>query len=703
MKWVLRFLVLLVALCALAWFAIPFPTDALDRFPGGTVLTDRAGQVLRVTLGPGDLDCRPVYEPDPTDWIVKAVVAAEDKRFWKHPGVDPLALFRAVFQNISAGRRISGASTLSTQVIRLMHPRKRTLPTKFIEAFRALQLERKLSKTEVLRQYLNRAPFGGNIYGIEAAAQRYYGKSAHDLSLAEAALLAGLPQSPTRFRPDRHLEKAQHRQVAVLKQMVAAGFITDEEHRNASAQNVACRPTTYPFKAPHFADYVASQRTEQSGVVRSTLDSDLQAIAETALAQDSEARRRAGIRGGAVVVLEVKTGAIRALVGSPDYFDATAHGQVNAALASRSAGSTLKPFAFAQGFDRGLITPRSMLADAPLNFADFTPSNFDGDFHESVSARDALILSLNLPSIDLERRIGQPNFHQLLLDVGLRTLNRPSAQYGLGLALGNGEVRTLDLANAYAALARGGEWKPLRWREDAPAAKGRHVISPEAAWLVSEILSGPERALDATGHAADVRMPRIAWKTGTSSGFRDAWTVAWNPRYVVAVWIGNPDGAASPQLVGKRVATPIAWNVFRQLLPANEAPWYPQPEGLATRDICMESGDVAAPACERVGSDYYLSGVTPYVTCAQKHTHAMVEPPNPKISSPANASVFRIAGANETRQQLVLTANADNHWFVDQAYAGKGRTIPWRFTRGRHEIVLSDNRGRSDRVSVTIE
>lgn len=703
MKWIWRSLILLTALGALTWIACPFPTDALTHFSGSTVLTDRAGQVLRVILGPDDEDCRPVYEPNANDWIVQAIVAAEDKRFWTHPGVDPLALLRAVRQNLFAGRRISGASTISTQVIRLIHPRKRTLRTKLIEAFRALQLERQLTKMEVLRQYLNRAPFGGNMYGIETAAQRYYGKSPRDLSLAEAALLAGLPQSPSRFRPDRHLEKAQQRQAFVLKQMVEAGFITEAEQRDALAQDVSCRPATYPFNAPHFADYAVSQLIGGSGVFRTTLDSAIQAIAESALAQGNEARQRAGIRGGAVVVLDVKTGAIRALVGSPNYFNASAHGQVNGALARRSAGSTLKPLAFAQGFDRGLITPRSILMDAPLNFADFTPSNFDGDFHERVSVRDALILSLNLPSIDLEQRIGQPAFHQLLRNAGFRTLDRSSVHYGLGLVLGNGEVRLLDMANAYATLARGGEWKPLRWREDEAEARGRRVTSAEAAWLVSEILSGPERAMDSTGHAADVRMPRIAWKTGTSSGLRDAWTVAWNPRYVVAVWVGNPDGAPSPQLVGKISAAPIAWNVLRRLFPGNETPWYTRPEGLATRDICLESGDVVGPECERTGSDDYLVGVTPYSTCKLKHTRVVADVSLPKITAPANGSIFRIFSNEKSRQQLILTANADSHWFIDQVYAGKGARIPWRFERGRHEIVLSDNRGRSDRVTVTIE
>lgn len=703
MKWLKRTVLLLLFAAATACWLCPFPGAKLEQFPSGTIVVDRAGRVLRVGLGPHDEDCRPVYIPTADDWIVKAIVAAEDERFWRHPGIDPLAILRAAGQNLLSGKRISGASTISTQVIRLLDQRPRTLRAKLVEAFWALKLERRVTKLELMRQYLNRAPFGGNIVGIESAAQRYFGKSAHDLSLAEASLLAGLPQSPSRLRPDRHIERARRRQTYVLRRMVETGAISEAERDRALAQDLACRPTAYPFEAPHFVELAIARAPHISGVLRTTLDSDIQRIAEAALQREQSEREASGIHGGAVVVLEVGTGAIRAMVGSPNYFDAAQYGQVNGALARRSAGSTLKPFAFAQGFDRGLITPLAPLNDAPRSFSDFTPSNFDGDFHGLVAARNALILSLNLPAIDLEERIGQREFYDFLRTIGLRSLDRAPSHYGLGLVLGNGEVRLLDLANAYAALARGGEWLPARWRSDAPApTTRRHVASREAAWLVADALSGQERAIDATGHAADVRLPRIAWKTGTSSGLRDAWTIAWNPDYVVAVWIGNADSSSAPGLVGKLAAAPVAWNVFRQLLPANDAPWFEKPEGLGQRLVCVQTGLAAGPQCERTMEDYYLTGVTPYRPCAG-HGKQVARETSTRITAPANGATFKLVEPTFGAQRLVLAATAPGHWFVDQDYIGEGARISWPLARGPHQIAFTTPAGRTDRVAIWVE
>ncbi|MCF7838694.1 MAG: penicillin-binding protein 1C, partial [Candidatus Marinimicrobia bacterium] len=566
-------------LAAAGWGALrgaPFPAARLAQYPAAVVLTDRRGEPLRVRLGVNDLDCRPSYVPAPGHWIVRALIAAEDQRFWSHPGLDGLALLRAVRQNVSAGRRISGASTLSTQVIRLVQPRRRTLAAKVIEAFRALQMEQRYSKLDILAQYLNRAPFGGNIVGIEAAAWRYFGKQAADLSLAEAALLAGLPQAPSRLRPDRHPAAARARQAYVLERMQAGGEISAGEARLALAQPLAIRQAHYPFRAPHFTDWAGVPPGLPPGAPAvTTLDSDWQRLAEEVLE-----RRLAGraITGGAIVLLDVRTGAVRALAGSPDYA-APDGGQYNAALAARGAGSTLKPFVYALALDQGRLSPHSMLRDVPRHYRDYDPTNFDPVFRGVVSVREALVLSLNLPAIEAQDRVGQPRFLQLLRRLGLTTLSRPADHYGTGLVLGNGEVRLLDLVNAYACLARGGAYLPVRAFEALPPPAPRRLFSPEACWLITEMLSGDERAQDATGHAADVRLPRLAWKTGTSAGRRDAWTVAYNPEVVIGVWVGNLDGARSDWLVGRQAATPMVWDIFRRLYPDNQGPWFARPPG----------------------------------------------------------------------------------------------------------------------------
>jgi penicillin-binding protein 1C len=720
-------------LLGLAVAVVPFPRGKLDRFPASRVLTDRAGQPLRVWLGPGDLDCRPVYEPQPGDWIAQAIVAAEDQRFWRHPGVDVLALARAVRQNVTSLRTVSGASTLSTQVIRLLEPRPRNLWSKAVEAVRALQMERLLSKEAILAQYLNRAPFGGNIVGIEAAARRYFGKGAADLSLAEASLLAGLPQSPSRLRPDRHPGRARLRQQYVLDRMRACGFITERERADALGQPLVVRPARQPFRAPHFCAAVGRPSGDAANLlVRTTLDAPLQRVAEEALRHAAD--RMAGtLDGGAVVILDVRTGALRALVGSPDYA-ARGHGQVNGALAARSAGSTLKPFAYARAIDRGLLAPHTILADVPALYRDYEPANFDPTFRGLVSARDALVQSLNLPALDVERRLGQPMFYTTLRELGFDTLSRPAAHYGLGLVLGNGEVRLLDLANAYACLARGGVWQPVRVLEDAAPAAGRPVFSPEACWLVTDMLGGDERAMDTTGHAADVRLPPLAWKTGTSAGFRDAWTVAYNPEYVIGVWVGHPDGASSEQWVGRKAAVPIVWEIFRRLYPDNDGPWFARPSGVRGRPVCAVSGCAPGPYCRQQVEGWGVEGVTRYETCAvhgadgterwppeiaafleRQRAPAAAAPAVAaplQITSPARGSTFRLLpdlAADVQRVPLEAASGAGSvplHWFINDRYVGASRPgapMFWPLQRGTFQVVCSDARGASDRVRIAVE
>ncbi len=722
------------AVLAAAFFAavrwIPFPGERLARLDASAVLTDRNGEPLRVKLAAGGFDCRPGYVPAPEHWIAKAMVASEDRRFWTHPGVDGWALVRAVSQNLAGGRRVSGASTISTQVIRLLEPRRRTLPTKAIEAFRALQLERRLGKREILAQYLDRAPFGGNLVGIEAAARRYFGKGAAELSLAEAALLAGLPQSPSRLRPDRHPEAAKKRQAYVLERMEACGFITAPERAEALAQPLAARPGTYPFRAPHFCDLVGvPARAEADATVRTTLDGDLQRMAEEILRRHLDG---GSVAGGAVVVLEVKTGAVRALVGSPDYFAERQAGQVNGAVAPRAAGSTLKPFAYALALDRGLATPATVIPDVPMRFRDLDPRNFARDCRGLVSVRDALVASLNLPAIEIERRVGPERFWATLRELGLATIDRPAAHYGLGLVLGNAEVRLLDLANAYACFARGGAWAPARFVESGKPPAPKPVFSPEACWLVSDMLGGDERAMDTTGHAADVRLPPMAWKTGTSAGLRDAWTVAWNPEYVIGVWVGNPDGSAADELVGRKTATPIAWDLFRRLYPDNAGPWFARPAGVEPRAMCAASGCAPGPHCAHRIEDWAIAQVSRREICpvhragpedvwpaavasflARRAAPAPEEPAEAvRILAPARGSTYRwLADLDVDAQRLALDAASDRtgevlHWFVDDKPVGKsqvGRPLFWPLERGTHQIVCSTARGLSDQVQIAVE
>jgi len=724
LKWTVLAGAVLISAWIVALRAVPFPEEELARIPSSVVLTDREGGPLRVSLGADGLDCRAGYVPEPEQWIVKALVAAEDRRFWSHPGVDGLALLRAMVQNGLGGCRVSGASTLSTQVIRLMEPRSRTLWSKGIEAFRAVQMEQRHGKLEILRQYLNRAPFGGNKVGIESAARRYFGKRAAQLSLAEAALLAGLPQSPSRLRPDRHPERAQKRQAYVLARMEACGFITPQERADALEQPLHIRRGGYPFRAPHFCDWVGvPAQVGATSELRTTLDPAWQQLAETVLRRHAAANDS---DGGAVVVLDVKTGSVRAMVGSPDYRSPRA-GQVNGAVARRAAGSTLKPFAFALALDQGRLTPATALPDVPVKFRDLDPRNFSLNFQGRVTVRDALVQSLNLPAIEVERQVGQERFHTTLRELGLSTIDQPASHYGLGLVLGNAEVRLLDLVNAYACLARGGLWTPVRTLERDRLGEGKRLFSPEACWLIADMLGGEERAMESTGHAADVRLPPLAWKTGTSAGLRDAWTVAWNPEIVIGVWVGNVDGASSDGLVGSHAATPIAWDLFRQLYPDNQGPWFARPQGIVSREVCAVSGCSPGPACTHRIEDWSVAQVSRTTLCPL-HRHRddapwpdvarqiaslpQDEQASLRILAPAGGSVFyRMPDSEGLSQQLLLEATSDQegediHWFVDDRPVGKsseGGSLFWSLERGTHQIVCSTTRGLSDRVQIAVE
>jgi penicillin-binding protein 1C len=793
--------IMAVAGIGVLWVGFPFDRSPLYQIPAGVTWSDRDGVPLRVRLADGGFDSVPGYGYRHDDWIAKAVVAAEDRRFWSHPGVDPLAVVRSCKQTASAMRRISGASTLSMQLIRMSSPHPRTLSNKTIEAFRALQMERQIGKEEILSLYLNRAPFGANVIGIEAAARRYFAKGAHDLTLAEASLLAGIPQSPTRFHPVRHADAAMRRQAYVLARMVATKMITREQMDHSLALPLRIQPNHYPFHAPHFCDMLARQSVAGATGVPTTLDLDLQLTAEESLAKLVPGLAVDGIRGAAVVVLDVRTGGIRALIGSPDFRAHVRGAQVNAALARRSAGSTLKPFVYAMAFERGTHTPLSALYDVPERFSDYDPVNFDKGYRGVVTLRDALVQSLNLPAIEVEREVGQPAFHARLRELGLRTLTRPAEDYGLGLVLGNAEVTLLDLTNAYACLARGGIYQPWRttpaqggqaaltggtpntaslaggqasrlsWptgfqpvvsladRRDALSAltggtpvlqstsakltllggtpvllsKGTRVFSEETCWLISDMLGGDERAMRSTGTVADIRLARFAWKTGTSSGFRDAWTVAYNPEYAIGVWLGNPDGRASPALVGMKVAAPLVWEIIRRLYPDGNGPWFAKPGAVETREVCAASGQTPCPNCPKTVHDHAIGNVSRYQTCeVHRFSREAVWPPRVAgflrsrgdagsmaantgltITSPADGSTYLYVRDANPRggQRIPLTATAGDssatlHWFVNDAYIGgsrSGGTVFWDLRTGTHRVVCSDSSGASRSIRIVVK
>lgn len=733
-------LVAVALLLLLAWRISAPPLAEARQYPAGLILRDAEGTILRVGLGPGDTDCRPVYRAAPEDWIVQAVIAAEDQRFYRHHGVDPRALLRAAWQNLSSGRRLSGASTLTMQTIRLIVPRRRTWGAKITESLQALRLERVMGKQEILEQYLNRAPFGSNLVGIEAAGRGWFNRAPHELTLGEAALLAGMVQSPTRFRPDRHLEASLKRRAYVLERMEQCGMIDAAARRQAEAQPIVLRRAPRPFREPWYADWVQRSLRGRAGDYTTALDPAMQRRLNAAV-QEHATRQGNAV---AAVVLRVATGEVTAIGCSGDYFDRQA-GQVNTALAPRPAGSTFKPFLYALAIDRGILTPQWVLADVPRHFGNQAPANFSGTFMGLVPAREALALSLNLPALTLAEQVGVTLFWSKLREAGLVSLNRPPATYGLGLALGNGSTTLLELANAYACLARGGLWRPCRglaYRGDEPVEE-RRVFSAGACWMVAEMLSGDACVRDAVGHLADVRMPRLAWKTGTSSGFRDAWTVVWNPEWVVAVWCGDKRGRrGSESRTGRLTAAPLAWQLARTLYPGGRGPWYTRPPEVIDRRVCCVSGRAAGPLCRETCMDTALAGVSSWTLCPVHRRDAAgairaVWPPaveaglrqlaavprgggattvvpdtagTPSIVAPAEGTRFHaVEGMTDQRVVFKVAGVPDGeqlYWFRNDGYCGT-TTAPapflWPPERGTHRFTVSSASGAADQVTITVE
>ena len=691
-----------IVFVALSWTFIDWTDEGADKYAGGVILRDDAGNVLRVSLGEGDTDCRPFYVASRDDWIVKALVASEDGSFWSHHGVRPLSILRAACQNVFNGRRISGASTITMQAVRLIRPHPKTLWWKWKEAMMALKMERTKSKEWILSQYLNRAPYGSNLVGIEAAAQGWFGKGAKSLGLGEAAMLAGMVQAPSRFRPDRGYEKALKRRDYVLGRMQELGLATAAQVEGAkSVRPVICRAPR-PFRCPYFCDWVMRSLGERAaGDVRTALNADVQLICENAV----DAAAAKGGASVATVVMRVDTGEVVALACSGDYLGG-ADGQVNTALAPRPAGSTLKPFLTALGIEKGFVTPETRLADVPTAFKGYRPSNFDTKYRGDVTVRDALIQSLNIPFVRLLNRLGVESFGQQLRTLGFRNLGASDEAYGLGMAIGNVEVTLMELVSAYAVLARYGT-----------TSDGTRVFAPGTAYLVSDMLSGNERSAAALGHVADVAASRFAWKTGTSSAYRDAWTVLWNPDYVVGVWCGHKRGGFGDRtVVGAKAAAPVAWGVARQLYPQNDGPWFVEPGDVFRRKVCAQTGRPASADCPATVEGTAVRGCSLSVLCDRHRRNAQgevitVTDKNSRLAltQPEDGATFKLVPGT-LNQKIVCqpTGNGEGRlwWFVDGSLKGESAgAAPFALevVAGEHLITCTTGAGDFASASIRVE
>ena len=737
----------LVVLAPAAWIALPLPAALLRQPRAPTLrLLDRSGAPLRTTRSAAGArqEWVPLAELDPS--LLVAFVAAEDRRFFAHHGVDARALGRAAWANLRARRVVSGASTITMQLARLLAGTPRSLPGKLVQGLWALRLDAHLSKQTILEQYLNRVPLGQGSVGVDAAAALYFGASARALSTGQAAELAGLAGAPSRDNPLSSARRAADRRALVLSRLRRAGMVSDDEVRAARLEPVLDPGAAQEFLAPHYTAALlarlAAEGREPAGELRTPLDLPLQEGIEAEVRHAVETMRSSGVRHAAAVVLENRSGGILAWVGSPDFFEPKS-GQVDMVISPRQPGSALKPFLYGLAFDRG-YTAASVLPDLATVYqtstGPYAPRDYDRRFRGPVRAREALGSSLNLPAVELNHRLGPAELLLTLHRAGFGSLQRDAEHYGLGLALGNGDVTLLELANGYRALANGGLWRPVRWLErPGEEPPGQRAMSAGAAALVLDILADPVARIPGFGPVTPLEFPfPAAAKTGTSRHFTDNWAVVTTGGFTVAVWVGNFDGRPMEGVSGVAGAGPLLHRIAL-LTAARHAPGaLPSPESVGARHaaICRLSGMLAGPSCP-TATEWFLPGSGPGARCdwhapdggvllppqfadwASQSRLAAVSGSRSAarsagdtvasrfhITSPAGGDVFRFVPGVDPRYATIglraagAPARDEVRWSVD-GRAVRGSRLP--LLPGRHVIRAETGSGLHDEVAYEVK
>ncbi len=721
----LRRTTLAVGICGAAIFLAlrltPLPSSLESGLPESAEFTDRNGLPLRLMLVNERRYAQRCTLAEMSPAIIAATLSAEDKRFRKHGGVDVLATGRALRNAVLGKTPSSGASTISQQLIKLAAPAPRTVTRKLAEIWLALCLEQRWSKDRILAEYLNRLEYGNLQTGIGAASRHYFGKPPSDLSAAEAAFLAALPRAPGRLNPRADFAAARARQQWVLRRMAANGALDPAALARAEAEPLELRPAGRAFEAPHFVDLLLQRRglvANAGGEIRTTLDLRLNRFVEQCLAESLAKIADKNAGGGSAVVLDNTTGDVLALAGAGDYFQAGA-GQINGAWMVRSPGSAVKPFTYLLALERG-AEPATVVPDVPTSFATpdglYRPNNYNHRFYGPVSLRTALGNSLNVAAIRALELAGGPEMlHRALRQCGITTLDHPAEYYGLGLTLGNGEVRLLELANAYATLARLGVFRPYRLllRESGALDPGRRVFEAGAAFLLADMLadnSARAASFGLTSHLA-FDFP-VACKTGTSSDYRDNWSVGYTPEFTVAVWVGNPDGKPMRGITGVTGAAPVMHEIFEHLRRTAGTTWFAPPPDIRSFAVHPLTGRqvspdrpgavvekfLRAPEPERA-SDYDTAGAVrlppeyfPWLASAQNSLGNLVTADAgahaPRIlQPPPGATYFLDPDIPLASQWIPLRAESAVAWSSDSLPIENGRA---QLREGRHLITARD-------------
>lgn len=710
----------------------------------------------------GDEQWRMKTQPgEVSEDLVTALLAKEDRWFYYHPGINPLALIRAVGSNLFAGKRVSGASTITMQVARMLEPKPRTFGNKLLEMFRALQLEWHHSKEEILGMYLSYLPYGGNIEGVKAASYIYFDRPPASLSLSQSTLLTVIPNRPNSLRLDLFRDEAQRARDKWLLKFKEERTFPEQQVRAALDEPITAQRRNLPPSAPHLSRYLKAQHPQSN--IYSTLAPEAQQTTERLLSNYIRRSRGKGVSNGAVLVVDNRNSEVLAYCGSADFNDHDASGQVDGVRAVRSPGSTLKPIAYAMALDKGLYTPDSRLLDLPTTWEGYSPVNYDQIFRGPISMAYALRHSLNIPAVQVLDEVGFYRFIDLMVQAGFASIFKQKEKLGLSVILGGCGVTLEELTRMFSTFARKGRLHPLRYQLDRPETKGIRLYSEASAWMIGDILAGierpdlPNQAIEATDR------PRISWKTGTSYGRRDAWSIGFTPRHTIGVWIGNFNGKGVPDLSGSTMAVPLLFDLFGALEQGLPRESLPRPRNVWQREICQETGDLPSDYCQFKSQGYYIREISPRQVCQQEQSiyvapdssiqfctgclpksgyvkagfpvlpasltlwlesnnrtyrrppphnpdcEASFDGPGPEIISPSRDFEYLLeAGAN---QEILLQAASDtrvnrHYWYINGDFyrsCSPGEKIFFPGKRGKIKVHCMDDKGRSSNISIVVK
>lgn len=720
LRW-LGFSVIAIACCwwVLPW-CVPLPERLSQPLPTSPLFLAADGTPLRQLLSEdGQRNLEPVDRQALPPFLIHATLAAEDHRFYHHGGIDLIAVARAAWDNLSSSRVVSGASTLTQQLVKISAPERarRSVLTKIKEALQARRLEMTWDKERILTEYLNRVGYGNLLTGCASASHGYFNKPLRDLTPAECAFLAALPQSPARLNPFRNSDLVERRQDKILHLMASHGWLTSEQLNLALAEPAVLQRWTGGFDAPHATHLLGTSSTD-SGPIRTTIEKALQQRVESIITRRLGTLTGKHVTQAAAVVIENKTGRVLALAGSRDFFSSEG-GQLNGAWVPHSPGSALKPFTYLLALEHG-YTPASILPDLPIEYATptgiYRPENYDKQFYGPVTLRDALGNSLNIPAVRVLRQLGGESvLCDALRALGISTLTDKPEHYGLGLTIGNAPVRLLELANAYACLARLGEWKPwtLVQPDSTANSPSERKHTPEACYLIADILKDPQARMLTFGPHTVIRLPfPCAVKTGTSTSYRDNWTMGFTPEYTVGVWAGNFDNTPMNQVSGVTGAGPIFRDIMVYLHEKRGTTWYAEPSGIQRVRIDPRLGrrlDATSPQVRVSRDEIFVRPALPplatkndydaegrallpteyarWITGADHWLAGMValRPPGsstspPSITSPADNSIFYLdPDLQDNGSSLLLRAS------------GGGESLTW----SSHTLTITTRNGQS--------